>query len=343
MEASLTVSVANNDGPRRKIVVFRTMPDHLNSNFQIETFISEALRRVALGYDVISVPGTIAEEIILEHKPVFVLGVGSIALDLIDFDGICRAARKIDARIAYWLHDDPYEFDFGWKLKGKCDWVFNTDRASVDHSSFEFTSHLPLAADVATHIRPIRPYRDRGLDVFFCGYAYPNRRDVVARLRDVLSRCRTEIRGVHWDESIAFCKNERINADRLIDAYTDSRIVLNLGRHFNIANKTYEIAASTPGPRTFEAAAAGCVQVFLLETMEIFDFFERETEILTFSCVQDMCDIVDLAISKPEVLEAIATACQQRVLAEHTYDHRVKQLISTLSESGIWQSPLVVD
>ncbi|MFM9701324.1 hypothetical protein, partial [Streptomyces europaeiscabiei] len=68
------------------------MPDHLNSNFQIETFISEALRRVALGYDVISVPGTIAEEIILEHKPVFVLGVGSIALDLIDFDGICRAA-----------------------------------------------------------------------------------------------------------------------------------------------------------------------------------------------------------------------------------------------------------
>lgn len=318
------------------VLVFRTMPDRLNSNKQIEAHVASAAARVLVGFRVISVGAALAEQAILELRPVFALGVGGVALDQVDLTAIARAARHVGASLAYWLHDDPYEFDFGWKLRGRCDWVFNTDRASIDLAGTDRTSHLPLAADRDLHIRPLVPFGSRTTDVFFCGYAYPNRRAIIERLRDALSGYQTDICGAEWDESIAFCRNVRLAPDELIEAYTRSRLVLNIGRHFNIANRRFDIVASTPGPRTFEAAAAGCVQVAFLENCEMFDYFGVDREIVAFNSGGELRALLERLRTEPEVFEAIAAAAQARVLAEHTYDHRIETLVSTLETNGIW-------
>lgn len=261
-------------------------------------------------------------------------------MDDIDYTAIARAARSVHAVLVYWLHDDPYEFDFNWKIEGRCDWIFTTDRASVDFYRSTNVSHLPLAADFDRHFHKFVPLRDRVTDVFFCGVAYPNRRSIVSKLRDVLEGCRTAITGDGWDEKLSFCRNERIAPDALIEAYAAARIVLNIGRQFNIANRQFELVPSTPGPRTFEAAAAGCLQAVFIESCEIFDYFAHEIEILTFNTVGELSEIVERVRQDPDSLDCVALAAQERVRADHTFDRRAQTLLNMLHKEGLFSCPI---
>lgn len=320
------------------------MPDHKNSTKSLEVSFSAALNRVARPAIIHRSPIETALDAILELKPRLVLGIGSVTLDDIDYAAITRATRSIGGKLVYWLFDDPYELDFNWKIDGRCDWIFTTDRASVDFHLSEGVSHLPLAADRDLHFRDFVPISDRSTDVFFCGIAYPNRRAIVSKIRDVLSSNNTVICGDGWDTRLSFCRNERLPPEALIEAYTSARIVLNLGRNFNIANRNFEIMASTPGPRTFEAAAAGCLQVVFMDSCEILDYFDRETEILTFSTVSEFAEIVDRVKKDPDGMNRIALAARERVLISHTFDHRARRLLDVLEKERVFRlSPSLDD
>jgi spore maturation protein CgeB len=327
---------------RTSIVVFRTMPDHKNSNSFIERAFSSALRRVAPQSLIHRSSIETTLDAVLELKPQLVLGIGSIALDHIDYAAIARAARSLGARLVYWLLDDPYEFDFNWKIEGRCDWIFTSDRASVDFYQSAAVTHLPLAADRDRHFQKFVPLRHRTTDVFFCGVGYPNRRSIVSKLRDVLSSCQTVICGDGWDEGLSFCRNDRLSSEALIEAYTSARIVLNIGRHFNIANRDFELIASTPGPRTFEAGAAGCLQAAFMDTCELLDYFNHQTEIVTFSTVSEFSTIMDRIRHDPDGMDKIALAAQNRVRAAHTFDHRAQTMLDILEKEGLFNLPPVL-
>jgi spore maturation protein CgeB len=277
---------------------------------------------------------------VLELKPSLVLGIGSIAMDDVDYAAIARAAGSVGSTLVYWLHDDPYEFDFNWKIQGQCDWIFTTDLASVDYYQSARVSHLPLAADQDRHFRQFVPLRCRTTDIFFCGVAYPNRRAIISKIRNVLGSCQTLITGDGWDERLSFCRNERLASDALIEAYTSARIVLNIGRDFNIANRAFEIIASTPGPRTFEAAAAGCIQAVFMDSCQILDYFEHQTEIFSFSTVSEFSAIVDRVRQDPDGMDSVAIAAQNRVRAAHTFDHRAQTLLSVINREGLFNFPV---
>lgn len=322
-------------GNRGSILVFRTMPDHRNWNTSIEQSISSALARVARQCVIHRSSVQTTLDAVSEIKPRLVIGVGSVTLDNIDYAAIARASRSVGAALVYWLHDDPYEFDFNWKIDRQCDWIFTTDRASVDYYQSANVTHLPLAADQDRHFRQLIPLRYRTTDIFFCGVAYPNRRAIISKIRNVLGSRRTLIIGDGWDERLPFCRNERMPAEALVDAYTSARIILNVGRDFNIANRGFEIVASTPGPRTFEAAAAGCIQAAFLDSCEILDYFEHQTEILTFNTVSEFASIVDRVRQDPDAMDCVAASAQNRVRAAHTFDHRAQKLLSVLERERL--------
>ncbi|WP_178133512.1 CgeB family protein [Vineibacter terrae] len=317
------------------MVVFSTLPDALNRNASLELYASEALARL-LDVKVARTSASLARETVLALKPALVIGIGSVVPDHVDYAAVARACRRVQAPLVYWLHDDPYEFDYNWKIEGGCDWIFTSDRATIDFYRTSAVSHLPLAADVTRHFRPIVPIRERGTDVFFCGVGYPNRRTVVSTIRDVLRACATEIRGDGWDERLPFCRNERLSPEAMIDRYAAARIVLNIGRQFNIGNRQYDLVPSTPGPRLFEAAAAGCVQAAFLESVELFDYFARDTEILAFSSVGEFADIVDHVRGDPDAATALADRAQARARAEHTYDHRMLAMLDVLQRNRLF-------
>jgi spore maturation protein CgeB len=324
----------------KSIFVFRTLPDHRNSNTHIEGAFSSALRRVAPSLRVVRSPIEIAADALLVAKPSLIIGIGSVLPDDIDYTAITRAARRLNAPVIYWLHDDPYEFDFNWKIDGQCDWIFTTDRSSMDYYRTPNVSHLPLAASKDLHFRDPIPIRERTIDVFFCGVGYPNRRSIITKLRNVLHPCQTVITGDNWNEKLPFCQNRRMSPAEIIDGYSSSRIVLNIGRQFNLANRQFDIVASTPGPRTFEAAAAGCVQAAFFESCELLEYFARDTEILTFSSISEFSHIIDRARYEPDTLDPIAAAAQVRVLTQHTYDHRAGEMLAVLRNAGLLSFPM---
>jgi spore maturation protein CgeB len=317
------------------ILIFGTLPAKLNTNGLIARHVANATRRVLPRLEVIESSVTAAAALIDARRPMLAIGIGSAAMGSVSFEEIAYAAKRVNAPLVYWLHDDPYEFDYSWRLNGLADWIFTNDKTSLFHYGTEFVSHLPLAASLDDHFRSFIPIALRPINIFFCGYAYPNRNMVVYRLRHLLRQWSALILGDGWDPSLEFCVNRRLTAEEISEHYSISKLTLNIGRVFNIANQQYEIVPSTPGPRTFEAAAAGALQCCFVDSTEIFEYFEEEKEILTFSSVQDLSTIITQIIAHPDKFSAIASASQQRVRRDHTYDRRVETILSVLKTQTI--------
>ena len=317
------------------ILIFRTLPDKLNTNRLIARHVARATRRVTPHLTVIESSVTTAAALIAACRPILAIGIGSVAIGSVAFEEIAYAARRAKTPLAYWLHDDPYEFDYAWRLKGFADWLFTNDRTSVYHYDTETVSHLPLAASLDDHFPNLVPIGLRPVNVFFCGYAYPNRIMVMYRLRHLLRRWSAVILGDGWDPSLEFCSNRRLSAEEINQYYSMSKLTLNIGRVFNIANHRYEIVPSTPGPRTFEAAAAGALQCYFVDSTEIFDYFKGNEEILTFSSEQEVSAIVEEVMCDPDKFTAIAAASQERARRDHTYDQRIRTILSVLGTRNI--------
>ncbi|MCF1496398.1 glycosyltransferase [Agrobacterium vitis] len=316
------------------ILVFRTFPDDQNTNAGISEYAFKALKCLIGNREVYLSGIETIEEFILALKPALVIGIGSIVPDSIDYSRIYGAAKSVDAKLVYWLHDDPYEFDFNWKLNKSADWIFSNDRNTVDYYHHERASHLALAAD-ETHFGEIKPYSERDIDIFFCGVAYKNRHDIITRLRKTLGRYKTCVCGTGWDENIPFCKNQRLSPAGILDYYSRSKIVLNLGRHHSIANARFEIVPTTPGPRTFEAAARGCAQLIYLESTELFDYYTADEEILSFDNVTDFSSILFDLLENTDRLEGIALNSQNKTRELHTYKHRIITMLDVLKSNFI--------
>ena len=100
------------------VLVTSTMPDRLNNNVSIRDYVINgfeiAFPQVRLEKTSIdAAPGMIQA-----NKPELVLAIGSLAIDSIDFWSLRRACDKVGAVLAFWLHDDPYEFDYSFKVEG---------------------------------------------------------------------------------------------------------------------------------------------------------------------------------------------------------------------------------
>lgn len=105
--------------------------------------------------------------------------------------------------------------------------------------------------------------------------------------------------------------------------FSSSRLTLNVTRH--------DMAAMgwCPSGRLFEAAACGAP--VLSDTWEGLDhFFEPGREILIARTAEDALDAIDRS---PDELRQIAHAARERVLDEHTSDHRAGQLLDMLAQT----------
>lgn len=318
-----------------EILVFRTFPDSMNTNYRLSESLADAFRHQLPDIGVGFVSSDQAIDAIEHFRPKLAMGIGSVIPDSVDYSAIARAAHKAGATSAIWLHDDPYEFDFSGKVVGQFDAAFTNDRAALDYYDPRRVSHLPMAADARRHFRKVVPLDRRAREIFFCGHAYANRRDLIYALRKPLSARDTAIFGSNWNTLLPFCKNERMGEDQLMASYADAMITLNIGRQFNIANRAFEIVPSTPGPRTFEAAAAGALQLCFLESLELFDYFECNSEVLWFDSPTSFVERVDYVLSNPGLATEIARRSQDRALRDHTYDVRVQAIIRDLTAKGM--------
>jgi len=266
-------------------------------------------------------------------KPTIIMAMGSYLPESTYFGEVCREARKIGARTIFWATEDPYEQDAGYRVADEFDVMFSCDRWGTNFYTRPNVWHMPLAGCPKLHYAPIEDARERPIDVLFCGVAFTNRKDIVRGLLPTLRDLNIKIVGPGWGELGIGFSDARIEKDQLIDLYSRSKLVLNLGRSLHFENRRFMIAPSTPGPRTFEAALAGAMQVFHEDTYELRRYFSAD-EIPTFSNKRDFDGVLARYLNNETLRVETTRRAQARALAEHTYGHRVRTMLTLLIEKG---------
>lgn len=317
-----------------RVLITGASPDRTNRNTVLRNYVVEGFQQLLGSDQVIHCPLEQAARMTNESKPHLVLSFGSCMPDDADYFALRHACDKNNAALAFWLHDDPYEFDYSNKVCAVADYIFSNDKWSSLHYDHDRVFHLPLAASKNGHWRPLS--NDKDIDIFFCGVAFPNRVQLVSDLKPILSRYVTTVLGDQWpDGKLPFAKNTRLPNDKLSDFYARSKLTLNMGRDFHYANQRYKLEPSTPGPRTFEAAMAGTTQLYFVESLEIEDYYRPDTEIILFNSASEFARIMEEVFDGRRDISVIQAAAQTRTLNDHTYFARAKQLLTTITTHGV--------
>ncbi len=192
--------------------------------------------------------------------------------------------------------------------------------------------YLPLAADPGVH-RPLElsavERRKYGSELSFVGAGYPNRRLAFRRLAGHDLR----IWGNDWDGETALApylqrEGARIETEEVVRIFNATTINVNL--HSSVRPGTLVGDGDFVNPRTFELAACGAFQLVDRRALlpELFD----EGELALFSDVDELLDSVEFYRAHPEKRAEVAARGRARVLAEHTYAHRMRTLLRHASE-----------
>jgi spore maturation protein CgeB len=98
--------------------------------------------------------------------------------------------------------------------------------------------------------------------------------------------------------------------------FSQSRILLNesVGHDMNM--------------RTFEAMA--CRQVLLTEDVPpLHELFKDGEHLVTYRTIDEAVDLAKGLLADPERRKGIAESGYQEILAKHTYNHRVREILKT--------------
>ncbi len=308
-----------------KVLILDAIDPHANPNPEIVHSIMEAFRRIGPSDDVDYATRWDFESLAATFQPDLVLAVSSqIGSELAAPLAAVRTRQK--TIVGWWLTDDPYEIDASLPRARLFDFVATNDLCTAGLYSGTSVLHVPLAADRRRHFREIRRTDgDYQWDLVFCGAAYPNRVAWIKAAAPVLARRKTLILGPGWP-SLRFTSSRRISNAELADLYNASRIVLNLPRSFNLSNQR-DFPASTPAPRTFEAAAAGGFQLVAADRPEFHRHFDIPAEMDLFLNVQDLHAKIEHYLGNPHERIEAARRAQQRTLASHLYEHRAAAIL----------------
>ena len=132
-----------------------------------------------------------------------------------------------------------------------------------------------------------------------------------------------EVRGdVHWLQLTPRCSGKISYAGELARYYRETAINLNI---------TNLQMATSVNQRVFDAPASGGF-VLTDRQSDMERLFDPESEIATYDSWEELEDKVEYYLAHPAERRLITQKAQQRILAEHTYVHRLKTLEAFLRE-----------
>ena len=91
-----------------------------------------------------------------------------------------------------------------------------------------------------------------------------------------------------------------------------------------------QIIAQSPCERTFCIAGCGSFQLIDDARQDLAKAFENGKELVTFTDAEDLAGKIDYYLKHEEERIAIAQAGQKRAHSTHTYEHRLREILSHL-------------
>jgi spore maturation protein CgeB len=227
-------------------------------------------------------------------------------------------------RFTYWREMSKY-YDFIFTIqKGECLDLIRQAGAGEVH-------YLPMAADPAIHRPLILTDEEKarwGSPLSFVGAGYYNRQQVFASFAELPMK----IWGTEWPDCKPFTelvqeKGRRLTPGEYIKIFNSTDININL--HSSTERGDVDPGGDFVNPRTFELASCGAFQL-VDERSLLPELFEAGTEVATFKNSKDLKDKISYYMNKPGERAQIAAAGRARVLRDHTYEARLRQMLSII-------------
>ena len=196
--------------------------------------------------------------------------------------------------------------------------------------------YLPMAAHPSLHhpcdLTPLEA-RQYGADVSFMGAGYPNRRRAFRHFFGFDFK----IWGTEWDGDAAlrqFVQQEgrRVSPEECVKIYNATKINLNL--HSSVHARQLISKGDFVNPRTFEIAACGGFQLVDRRSLmpELFNLEGPDAELVVFDAIEECSDMIHDWLYDDAGRIQIAERARGRVLAEHTYVHRMRTLLTHIRQ-----------
>lgn len=252
-----------------------------------------------------------------------------------------------------WFVEDCSRFRAWESLARHFDYMFIIQKGEypkmVSQAGAGYVGYLPTACDPTVH-RPLNlddnERRRWGSDISFVGAGYNNRRQTFAKLagRDF------KIWGTEWPAVRPFLQLVQDGARRIApEEYTKifNATKVNLNLHSSTERDGVDPHGDFVNPRTFELAASGAFQLVDYRSL-LPELFNLGVELDVFSTTKEMEEKIDYYLDHPEERTKFAEQARKRVLSEHTYAHRLRQMLATVyvdrfeqlrerSASSLWQ------
>jgi len=327
---------------------------HNPSFISIAEYIEKALRRLghqlqAFDYRQFSIPGRIRDKVYLLHKYDIArinkrLIKASVVFkpdllfvlqgDTILPETILTIKNKYRIPSANWFIDYPTELGLSLLLAKYYDFFFvSTAPAMAKHHRHgnKSVKTLNFACDPDIHIKQelsADEKRRYGSDVVFVGSKYAERENVLNNLGEF----NLGIWGPGWGDLAKgsplrkFYKAGAIGPEIWVKIFNASKVILNINYGFA---QLREEDCNSGSVKLFEILACGGFQMVDAKKA-ITDIFADKKHLVTFSDTADLKNKMRYYLAHPEEREAIALEGRKEVLAKHTYEHRMQEMLSSL-------------
>lgn len=268
-----------------------------------------------------------------------------LALTLVGFKlplQMVQWLKKQQVKTAVWFTEDPYFMDRTQVLSQYFDFVF-----TIDSAAFEFyinNGHMnayqfPLATEPQV-FRPKQVAAKYRSDICLVGFPYPDR---IQLIQFLLQNTPYKIKVVgKWTNPLfRFRSNPKlmihegwVEPSVVADFYNGAKIVLNTHRPFNLRQNQNKlgIIGKSINNRTFDIAACSSFQ--LIEFKEdLLKYFLEDEEMVSFKSNQELVQKIDFYLKFEEERQLIADNAKNRVLKEHTFEHRLKKMLDLIMDS----------
>jgi spore maturation protein CgeB len=262
---------------------------------------------------------------------------------------ICMAQAPVSGRVltelrnrgvttVLWFMEDYLRFGYWKELARYYDFVFTIQRGRcmelIKQAGAGEVHYLPMACDPGIH-RPVAltsSEREKwGSPISFVGAGYHNRQQVFASFADMPFK----IWGTEWPECKPFDRLVQDNGRRLTPVEYNkifNATGININLHSSSERDGVDPTGDFVNPRTFELAAAGGFQL-VDERSLLAECFEAEREVVTFRNPRELKEKIAYYTDRPAERQAIADRARARALRDHTYDQRIRQMLSIIYSS----------
>lgn len=266
-----------------------------------------------------------------EDPPDLVLALAQAPLTL----AVLEHLRKKKFLTAMWFVENYRHLTYWQQLAAGYDYWFVIQQAecidALKRAGAQHVNYLPMAADPDVHgprTLTVDEQAEFGADVSFVGAGYANRRVLLPRW--LSNEWSFKLWGNEWDgvtglSSVLQRNGARIDTATCLNVFNGTAINLNL---HSCAGEDLDQHADFVNPRTFELAACGAFQ--LVDDRSLMSNLFSQDEVVRFQRGDQVPGLIRRWLRDPQGRRAVAETARQRVLRDHTYQHRVKDLLATI-------------